>query len=150
MYWSLTAGNHDTQADLNREQVSELDRTYNLSLTLPNAANISHAFNYVLPVYDHTGTNILFRLWFLDSGEDNDCMGTGGYDCVRPDQVEWFREANKAIPDSDPSKGKGFLFVHIPLAEYIGLYNNDNFYGKRQEDICCWALNTGLFGAMKE
>lgn len=52
LHWALTAGNHDTQADLTREQVSELDRTYNLSLTLPNAGNLSHAFNYMLPVYD--------------------------------------------------------------------------------------------------
>jgi predicted phosphodiesterase len=51
-YWGTTAGNHDTEADLNREEVSELDRTYALSLTKPNAANISHAFNYMLPVYD--------------------------------------------------------------------------------------------------
>lgn len=26
--WALTAGNHDTQADLTREQISELDRTF--------------------------------------------------------------------------------------------------------------------------
>ena len=86
MPWALTAGNHDTQADLSREEISELDRTYNLSLTRPNAANISHAFNYVLPVYDANGTEVGFRLWFLDSGEEG-CMGVGGYDCVRPDQI---------------------------------------------------------------
>jgi hypothetical protein len=77
-------------------------------------------------------------------------MGTGGYDCVRPDQIEWFRQANFEVPANDPSKGKGFLFVHIPLSEYMNLYNNENFYGQRGEDICCWALNTGLFGALKE
>lgn len=32
----------------------------------------------------------------------------------------------------------------------MNLYNNMNFYGKYGESICCWALNTGLFGAMKE
>lgn len=129
MRWALTAGNHDTQADLNRQQVSELDRTYNLSLTKPNAGNLSHAFNYVLPVYNQNGSDVAFRLWFLDSGEDEDCMGVGGYDCVRPDQVEWFRRENKKIPEDDPSKGKGFLFVHIPLGEYTNLYNNMEFYG---------------------
>ncbi len=85
IHWALTAGNHDTQADLNREQVSELDRTYSLSMTQPNAAKISHAFNYMLPVYEQDGKTVAFRLWFLDSGEDEDCMGVGGYDCVRPD-----------------------------------------------------------------
>ena len=45
-YWATTAGNHDSEADLTREQVSEFDRSFNMSLTQPNAANISHAFNY--------------------------------------------------------------------------------------------------------
>lgn len=53
--WALTAGNHDTQADLTREQISELDRTFNNSYTKPNAANISHSFNYMLKVYDSQG-----------------------------------------------------------------------------------------------
>ncbi len=55
MYWAMTAGNHDTQADLNRQQVSDLDRTYDLSITKPNARNLSHAFNYLHEVYDAEG-----------------------------------------------------------------------------------------------
>jgi hypothetical protein len=46
LYWALTAGNHDSQGDLTRDQISDLDRSYNLSLTQPNAENTSHAFNY--------------------------------------------------------------------------------------------------------
>lgn len=102
MPWALTAGNHDTQADLTREEISELDRSYSLSYTKPNAADISHSFNYILPVYDSKGENVIFRMWFLDSGEEG-CMGINGYDCVRPDQIEWFREESKKISDSDPS-----------------------------------------------
>jgi predicted MPP superfamily phosphohydrolase len=34
--WATTAGNHDTEGDLSRKQLSELDRSFNLSLTLPN------------------------------------------------------------------------------------------------------------------
>jgi len=103
----------------------------------------------MLPVYDEAGEKIIFRLWFVDSG-DSDCLGVTGYDCVKNDQIEWLRSENAKIPDSDPSKGKGFLFVHIPMYEYINLYNNDEFYGTKGEDICCWSLNTGLFSAMKE
>ena len=64
--------------------MSELDRSYDLSLTQPNAAEISHSFNYMVPIYDKSGSHVLFRLWFLDSGEEG-CMGVKGYDCVRPD-----------------------------------------------------------------
>lgn len=81
-YWATTAGNHDSEADLTREEISELDRSFNLSLTLPNQANISHAFNYWLPVYDDNGVS--FRLWFLDTGHE-DCLGVKGWDCILPD-----------------------------------------------------------------
>jgi hypothetical protein len=84
MNWAFTAGNHDTQADLTRDEVSEVDRSYDLSWTLPNAANISHSCNYFLPVMNKDGDAEELRLWFLDSGEEG-CMGVGGYDCVMPD-----------------------------------------------------------------
>ena len=77
-------------------------------------------------------------------------MGVHGYGCVLPDQIDWFREENKKILASDPSKGKGFLFMHIPTFEYVNLYNDYQYYASRLEDICCSSVNTGLFCAMKE
>ena len=85
-YWATTAGNHDSEGDLTREEVSELDRSYNYSLTQPNAGNISHAFNYFLPVYDQNGTEVQFRLWFLDTGHE-ECLNVKRWGCVMPDQV---------------------------------------------------------------
>lgn len=127
-----------------------MDRSFNYSLTQPNSrANLSHAFNYMLPVYDQQGNDVQFRLWFLDTG-DSDCLGQWGYDCVRPDQIEWFREEHNKIPREDPSKGKGFLFLHIPLFEYVNLYNDYSFFGVRGEDVCCWSVNTGLFSTLLE
>ena len=32
----------------------------------------------------------------------------------------------------------------------MNLWNNGEFYGKNGETICCQALNTGLFSAVKE
>lgn len=71
-HWALTEGNHDDEAELNREELSAFDQTYELSLTKPNAANISHATNYYLPVFDEPNGEEVMRLWFLDSGR-RDC-----------------------------------------------------------------------------
>jgi len=82
--WAVTLGNHDAQGDLTRDQVSEFDRSFDLSMTLPNQGNISHTTNYVLPVYGQTGEDVQIRLWFLDTG-DSDCLNVPGYGCVMPD-----------------------------------------------------------------
>lgn len=61
-----------------------------MSLTKPNAEpNLTHAFNYVLEVYDENGEEVVFRNWFLDTG-DSDCLGVPGHDCTWPDQNDWF------------------------------------------------------------
>eukprot|EP00347_Sterkiella_histriomuscorum_P007757 403347672 len=150
VYWASTAGNHDSEGDLTREEISELDRSYEYSLTRPNQGNISMAFNYQIPVYDGSGTNIVTRLWFIDSGASSGCFNKKGYDCVREDQIDWFRQANFQIPTTDSTKGRGILFLHIPLVEYMPMYNYENTVGTRGETVCCGAVNTGLFAAIKE
>lgn len=40
--------------------------------------------------------------------------------------------------------------MHIPMIEYVNLYNDFNFFGTKGEEICCWSVNTGLFGALVE
>lgn len=50
----------------------------------------------------------------LDTGDEG-CLGFDGYDCLRGDQVSWAVEAAKEIPIDDESKGRGFMFMHIPL-----------------------------------
>ena len=42
------------------------------------------------------------------------------------------------------------MFIHIPLVEYINLYNNKGIYGTKGEAICCQSMNTGLLGAIIE
>ena len=86
-------------------------------------------------------------MWFLDTGNE-DCLGYVGWDCLRLDQLLWLREENLKINDS--SKGRGFIFMHIPIFEYVNLYNNHQFYGRRGEDVCCQAINTGLLSYLKE
>lgn len=98
-YFCSTAGNHDSEADMTREQLSALDREHEYSLTKPNAQDgLSHAFNYLLPIYDNNGTDVRFRVWCLDTGHKG-CLGVKGCSCAKPDQVKWFREENNKITD---------------------------------------------------
>ncbi len=101
----------------------------------------------MLPIYGQTSDEIKSRLWFLDTG-DEDCLGIPGYGCVMPDQVDWFRQEHLKITDT--SKGRGMLFMHIPIDEYMGVVNDGNIIGHKNEGICCGAVNTGIYGAMVE
>jgi hypothetical protein len=148
-YRATTAGNYDEEGDMTRAQISGVERSYNLSLTKPNIANITHSFNYCNPLNDKDGNDISFRLWFLDTGH-KDCLNQKRWGFVHPNQVEWFREQHFNIEISDASKGKGFLFIYIPLAEFINLYKKNPFHCNKKEPISCGAVNTGLFGALIE
>ncbi|CDW91575.1 metallophosphoesterase [Stylonychia lemnae] len=148
--WALTAGNHDSEGDLTRDQISEFDRSFALSLTQQKIPELSHTFNYQLPVYDKNGESVLFRIWTVDSGEGDGCPDGFGYDCVRNDQIDWMRQELNQLPDEDPSKRRGILFMHIPIQEYMNLYNDENIYGEDGEYICCQSVNTGLFQLIQE
>lgn len=40
--------------------------------------------------------------------------------------------------------------MHIPIPEYLMIYNEGEYYGRKGEEICCSSINTGLFAAVQE
>ncbi len=40
-------------------------------------------------------------------------------------------------------------FVHVPLPEYITLWNTRETVGSKGEGVCCRGYHRGLFGALK-
>lgn len=142
-------GNHDSQADLSRDAIADLDMSLNFSLTEKGPKEIHGTSNYVKPVYDQNGEEKLFYLWAFDSMSDN-CEEVTGWGCVYPDTVEWYRETSKKLLEEDGKVIPGYAFFHIPIPEYMEMQNNMKFYGLHNEDVCCFSVNTGLYGAFKE
>lgn len=112
--------------------------------------SIHGASNYVLPVHSSDGKPVAY-VWMLDSS-DNNCMGTKGWGCVYPDQVEWYRQTSKQLADKDGKVLPGVMFHHIPLVEVNAAWNDATVEvnGTKGEDVCCFSVNTGLFEAIKE
>lgn len=83
-----TAGNHDNDADLTREEVYTLDRSLMHSMTQENQAPKvpNQPFNYMVPIYSANGSAIVSRIWMIDSGS-NGCLRQSGWGCVLPEQV---------------------------------------------------------------
>jgi len=148
--WAFAIGNHDDEADLDREQIIALDRSYPLSLTEFGPTSIHGASNYVLPVLSNDRSKTLVNLWFFDSGDEN-CLTVPGWGCVYPDQVEWYRDLASSQQNSLGKIIPGLSFFHIPVPEFMNVWNYETTYGRLQDvGVCCFSLNTGLFSAMRE
>lgn len=71
------AGNHDGEADLNRNQIVDLDIATggNLTLTRRSPSYLTGASNYWLDIQSPTGNEVAARVWLLDSN-DRGCEHT--------------------------------------------------------------------------
>jgi predicted MPP superfamily phosphohydrolase len=148
--YAYTLGNHDDQADFTRKQIIDLDRTHNYSLTQYNP-NITGATNYYLPIYSSQNeTDVSTLLWMFDTNDET-CEGmTDSWGCFEVDQVEWYKNETKKIKQFYNKHINGLAFFHIPIPEYIDMYNWRKTYNFRNEGIACPRKNTQLFKAILE
>lgn len=57
----------------------------------------------------------------------HNCMGLGGNDCIRRDQIQWFKDESKQISKSDGANGMAFM--HHALQEHMMLVNDYPTFG---------------------
>mmetsp|Transcript_54360 Transcript_54360/g.116077 ORF Transcript_54360/g.116077 Transcript_54360/m.116077 type:complete len:419 (+) Transcript_54360:92-1348(+) len=163
--YAYTLGNHDripgkdlkpvpgneTDYSVPDHWIMEQDIRNQKSLTQDGPVSIHGASNYVVPIMDATGKEIVAYVWLMDSS-DNNCMGTTGWGCVYPDQVEWYRNTSKRLIAKDGRVIPGLMFHHIPLDEVNTAWNDPSVsvWGSKGEQVCCFSQNTGLFDAIKD
>jgi len=149
--WAYALGNHDDQADLTRREIISYDMTFPLSLTKHGPKNIHGVTNYYLPIYSNQSNDVMVNIWIFDS-QDNNCLNVTGWGCIYPDQVEWYRKTSNKIQQTNNGRIiPGLAFFHIPLPEYINMWNDETTFGRLEDEgICCFSVNTGLYAAMLE
>ena len=70
VFYCLTLGNHDSQANLNRNEIMKLDMTNPYSLS-ELSENITGASNYWKGIFSNFAENkLVVDLWFLDSNSE--------------------------------------------------------------------------------
>ena len=112
--------------------------------------DLIHQFTFVLPIESPDNQdNIWSRMYFFGTGRAN-CLGVGGMNCVRRDQVEWFKQVSDEIPMDESTRGNGIAFMHHALQEHMMLVNDYAVKGQKRDHSNCQAVNTGLFAQMKE
>lgn len=150
--FAVTWGNHDDEQDLSRKELSEHIATKAGNLT-STVEGISGVTNYTLSVKSTDGKRDAALLYIFDSNSYSPIKKVKGYDWIKHDQVEWYRQTSKAFTAANNGKPLPALaFFHIPLPEFHEAAQNESAYfvGTRKEKACAPEINTGLAAAMLE
>lgn len=150
--FAVTWGNHDDEQDLSRKELSEHIATKAGNLT-STVEGISGVTNYTLSVKSTDGKRDAAVLYIFDSNSYSPIKKVKGYDWIKHDQVEWYRQTSKTFTAANNGKPLPALaFFHIPLPEFHeAVQNEDSFFvGTRKEKACAPEINTGLAAAMLE
>jgi len=125
------------------------DITFPLSLSKFGPSSVSGVSNYVKEIYSSSSVGEIATLVYIDSG-DSDCLGNNGSGCILPDQVEWYNEISAKFRKQQPKIINALAFFHIPLQEYMPLWNSEVCYGTNNDTVSCQALDSGIFEAFKQ
>lgn len=145
--WTVTLGNHDSEANLNRKQIFKILKE--LSYFIGEEGNVSGIGNFVVPISNHERNKNAALLFFLDSKDYAANQEISHYDWIKFDQVEWFREKSDYYANVNNDKPVPSLaFFHIPLPEYKFIADDATTIGDQFEGVASSEINSGLFASM--
>lgn len=150
--WAAVFGNHDSEANIMREQLHALQLAQPFNYAKPDPANVHGVGKFVLIVNDHHN-EAAASLYFFDSGSYSpyEYVGVGFYDWIRRSQIEWYAAQSRMLTELNGGRPLPSLaFFHIPLPEYVDAWDMHVCHGEKHETICAPWINTGLFAAMVE
>jgi uncharacterized protein YxeA len=139
VYWTVTFGNHDSEAYdyFGREKVAKMYEDESLEYCLFSGdGELSGEGNHLINIKNSRGL-ITETLYMIDSHSytDEDPLGIKwDYDYIKDDQIEWYRskvegakayngEVFKTLTDEEKVKyaalenPKSLIFIHIPIRE---------------------------------
>lgn len=147
----IVYGNHDPERKLTRKEMSRPIVSTPYSLNRLNSAE--ELADVELEVLASQGDQPVLLLYCMDSHDYSTIKSVKGYGWFTTDQIEWLRNSCNARTESNGGMSVPSLaFFHICLQEYGQAWSNpkNSRKGKRAEDECPGALNTGMFAAMVE
>ena len=150
--FGMTFGNHDNEQGLTRTELFDIIKTIPYNLT-DSVAGVSGASNYILPVKSSDGKKDATVLYCMDSHSYSQIGGIGGYDYIKFDQIQWYRENSaQYTKQNGGTPVPSLAFFHIALPEYNQAASDETaiLVGTRKERACAPQLNSGLFASMKE
>ena len=176
IYWSYVFGNHDSNEKSAYDQ-RPIYAQYKHCLYENSPEGVHGYSNYVLPIYNEAGDDIVYNIWALDTHDnvsdyckyigipretkwEHECTHPlslrgecGGYDTLRFSQLMWYWNKSVELENKAGHKIPGLLGLHIPIPEYSLLLRTTAhlyFDGISRENVGTGPINSGLFNCILE
>ena len=127
--FTFVFGNHDVEdRSLTKEDILEIYQSYEGCLAYDADPALHGCATHNLPILSSDGSKVAFNLWMFDSGdylknEDGswyyDEYDSRVYDCVREDQIEWYKNVSKQLEEENGGKVPSIAFEHIITEEGV-------------------------------
>ncbi|NLX93933.1 MAG: hypothetical protein GXZ02_08765 [Clostridiales bacterium] len=118
--FTFVLGNHDDESThLNPEQILAEYQKRPGCLAYDPEPDLHGCATHNLEIKSSDGSKTAFNLWMFDSGDyATFANGESGYDCVRADQVEWYKNQSAALQAANGGAlVPSLAFQHIIVQE---------------------------------
>lgn len=121
--FTFVFGNHDVEKrSLTNDDILKIYQSYEGCLAYDADPALHGTATHNLPVLSSDGTKVAFNLWLFDSGdyikdENGEWIEGKPYDCVRKDQIEWYKETSKKLEEENGGLVPSIAFEHIITEE---------------------------------
>ena len=99
--FTLVFGNHDDESmpTITKEEMLRKYQSFNGCLAYDADPSLHGCATHNLPILSSDGTKIAYNLWMIDCGDYvfNEDGSKNGYDCVRADQIEWYKQTSENL-----------------------------------------------------
>lgn len=156
--WAITLGNHDYEhlpkLGLTKEDVIAEYMKYPYNINKQSPGNVHGAGNDFIRIRSAASDEPAFGIWLLDSNMyasiEKGAQKLGVYDWIRFSQIRWYSDTSENMEKQYGRKIPSLMFFHIPLREFIDMYDAGNTVGELNEAPCPPQINSGLFARLLE
>ena len=114
--FTVVFGNHDQEQGVPNEYLLNEYQKYAGCLAVDVDPDLYGCGNHNLTILSSDGAKVAFNLWMIDSGTTTE--EAGGYDYVREDQINWYKETAAALAAANGGElVPAMSFQHIIVPE---------------------------------
>jgi len=148
--YAYTLGNHDGDGDMTNLDLVRFDQTNPYSLK-SKSSGIPDSPTFYIPIFSQQAKDRLAaNVWILDTNR-RDCNGTKEtYGCIEENILDWYDRESADMKAKYGEDVHHLAFYHVPIPEYIQIFNREDSYGEIEEKVCCPTVNTGFFARAKK